>query len=478
MAVSTDLADFLLGLIDDGSWIARRVERVAVRSTSPRLTIERRTSVHLDLREVLQRTDGRGLDESHSTLVPLGLLPKAIYQSFDVRGSQGEALPLHSRWTDSAVSSRLLERAVEWDGLPEGSASLRLKELMFNHCHSMTSTDFWGAVKALEGQTQLEEEWIAAAENSDFFLWLLDALGPNFLALTETRLSASDAIIKIRRVEEVPDRPNLRQEYENQVKGPLGLVAFDVPDYGWPTSDHLRVDAPEGTFLTDSLIWSEGYGFAYQSEIMRGRSSFYSHTLDGNAGTSPVTYVSNLWPSPRGAMRPMMLLTVYVSVILFAGAALEFATQWRACGAPPLPTGFPFQENPSAACLTKGFLWGLASSADAVFSIVFLAPSLLIAYVLRDRDTEIRRDLLESWQHSSLGVLAPAWLASSVVLSSRELTAQWFIGAVWLVCGLVALILTLRVGKYWRDVSAAYRISQGAQGPFNWNTLNVADAPG
>jgi len=73
-------------------------------------------------------------------------------------------------------------------------------------------------------------------------------------------------------------------------------------------------------------------------------------------------------------------------------------------------------------------------------------------------------------------VLLPAWIASFAILSSRELTAQWFIGAVWLGCGLVALGLTLRVGVYWRDVSEAYSVSQASRGTVNWSTLNVADA--
>ena len=410
-----------------------------------------------------------GLGPEPSVIIPLGLLPKAIYQSFDVRGPSGESLPLHSRWTDSAVAASLLEKALEWDGVA-APASPRIKAQLFDLCHSMASGPLAQRMAALPDLTDEERTWLSESENSELFGWLCDALGSNFLALTEITLGITDPIIKIRRIEETAENP-IRNTYLATFSGPVDLLVFDAPDFGWPTSDHLRVDAPDGTFLTDSLLWGGSEAVKYQSDISRGRSSFYAHALDGDAGTNPVMYVSSLWPAPRGAMRPMMLLTAYVAVVLLLGAALEFLTQWRSCAALPLPKGFPVQGNPGP-CMDRGFLWGLLGSADAVFSVVFVAPSLLIAYVLRDKDSEIRRDLLESWQHSSLGSLVPAWIASLVVLSSRGLTAQWLIWVIWLACGIFALYLAVRVFLYWRDVSRAHQVAQSSSGTVQWNTAN------
>ncbi|MCL2788160.1 MAG: hypothetical protein FWD59_06650 [Micrococcales bacterium] len=110
--------EFMLSLLEDPAWINRRVENIHVLGPAGDL---RRTSLDINVQELVQRANGRfgqGRIPIH-----LGWQQKGLTLDFSVWGPDGESTSLWSSDRDSAVAFGVLLAIVKEDA-PELAAVL------------------------------------------------------------------------------------------------------------------------------------------------------------------------------------------------------------------------------------------------------------------------------------------------------------------------------------------------------------------
>lgn len=311
-----------------------------------------------------------------------------------------------------------------------------------------------------------ERAWARSARSNELFQDIYETLRTCYIPLVMVPRLSADAILKIRRTEGMPNlfaRASQISQERSRIRAPYRLVAVDLPDFGWAQSDHFQFLAGPGTFMTDATnIPARGIEMAYTEQSSPARMAFYAHELDA----TPSFFVADVWPTPRGALRPTLILVTYVAMMLLFGAVSEFLSQWYSCNAFLTIEGLVQATHP---CQQNGFLWALADNADAALVLSFAGPTLTLAYVLRDSDPSIRLYLLERWRHLAVAALAPGLLGSVALIINRDLLAPWALWAIWLGLSLPAMWIAATLAIYWTRVASALKAAH-RRSLWRWST--------
>ncbi|CAB4735097.1 unannotated protein [freshwater metagenome] len=452
---------FIRDLLEDPDWVIRRVETVTILSTSLR---ERRVSVDIDVTEVSRRARECGLDVEQPVCVPVSLLPKGLIFDFDARGNGGEPVSLANRAVDSEVAALLVvESAVHADpSLDEPPTSIG--EILFMVTHSFPDEDLIKGLGGADGTRVLEnlsDYFGIPVDASDQSWWLqawqqpqfsrdLRHFADHFVSLVLLDLQGSSQILKLRRLEQGSD--SSRVLAGDQVDpSDFSLAAYDV---GRAASDHLRVVAPPGTFFTDAWLVRLTPGvLTYSERTALDRLAFYTHGVEPGAHF----VYAKLWPQRGGFMRPAKYLSGYGAAVLILGALAEWWSSER-------------WDH------TRGFLWQLSGVSDAAATLALTLPTILVAYIVRDGEHDVRSRLLARWRALALLSLVPLWCATITLLIDRENLLYWTLGVEWVALGLIALIIHAAIQIQDFRLRRAYRSLERAS-PRTRDTSVTTSAP-
>lgn len=402
-----------------------------------------------------------GLESLEAWIIPLGLFQKSMFLRFDLRSSAGESLPLLSRAADSEVATEILLEIVRREKPTAPAASPRIRNALLHIVFDMKIVRLTASIRRLNSESTLTEEerqWFRAALRCSVFLELLENLSGSSIALCAIPKPQSDTIVKVVRNEETPP---LFRTAKTSPSGylkpferiaPYRLVAIDLPDFGWARSDHFQFSAPEGTFVTDAIGFSiDDERIQYDENSSAEHMVFYAHAQRA----SPSFFLAHLWPTPRGALRPSLILVLYISLMLLSGGVAEVFTYLYSCHLPPFQTEavMPLTKE----CQSASFLWQLDDKADAAMALSFVGPTLTLAYVLKGTDPLIRLSLLERWRHLAVFTLFPGLAGSTMLLLNRDLLAHWVLGSAWILFSIPAGLIAGIISIYWFQVSSAYK---------------------
>lgn len=429
--------ELVCDLLNDPDWISRRVESVTVLSSTLR---ERRMSIDVSVSGLKSRVAQFYDSPPASVRAPVAVLRKGLIFDFDVRDHRGHAVSLSSRTVDSALAQAVMchtgseqrpardrTTGVQANNDPTDTIEALLYELAYQFepledALILTRSDPAASLDALAtamGQTLTQEDydWWTLAWGSPTFRHFVHLFAEHFLAVVEVRRSATNGIFKIRRLEPASD--STWGEETGQSKD----LAIRFSELGRAASEHLRVIAPSGTFFTDPVLFRETPGeMEYEERIALDRVAIYAH------GVEPGETILHLkiWPKRSGFMRPATFLSGYGALVLLLGGLAERITQSH------------WGDD-------QGFLWKLSGSAGVAMTLLVSIPTILIAYLVRDGEHDIRSALLARWRSTALVSLLPLWVAAVSIILDRKHLASWTLWTLWLAAGALALLIHVSI---------------------------------
>lgn len=450
-------------LLDDPNWVVRRVETVTILSAALR---ERRVSVDLDVTEIARRASDNGLVQPERVSVPISVLPKGLIFDFDARDGSGEPLSLANRSQDSELAAAVMsESALRLDPTLD-DPSPAVGELLYAIAHTFPSDDFLRMLRAQDGAaviTELSSHFNVPVRQADRDWWLrawahsqirseINHYARNFISFVLIDLREPSQVVKFRRLEQASDSSRSLANGQPDASD-FSLAAYDV---GRAASEHLRVVAPPGTFFTDALLFRLTPGtLAYSERTAVDRLAFYTH------GVEPGEHFvyAKLWPTRSGFMRPAKYLSGYGVVVLILGALADW---WSADRWGP----------------ERGFLWHLSDSSDAAAALVLTLPTILVAYIVRDGEHDVRAKLLATWRALALLSLLPMWCAAITLMIDRQNLLPWTLGTTWAASGALALGLHLAIQVQDYRLRRAYRSLAQASPHTRDTVLTISPSPG
>jgi hypothetical protein len=398
-------------------------------------------------------------------MVPLGYLRKRLHVGFDLRSGEGAALAAGTRETDSRVSA-LCVLAVSSDRVPP---TARLQKLLYDYCFAMDPgpfLEFCDERLDRRDRSRQERVWIALSLRRPEFKYWVDLVRDHYLLLAEVPLrSDGSTVVKF----------SLREEFDStesrsllRAGAPEMDVRFDIADFGWAGSDHIRLHAPVGARLSDALFLP-----ATSSEpvtyTLAGSNEYVAAYRAGGRGLRGTLHVS-LWPDIDRSIRWVLFLPTFVLALLVGGAGAEYLTQWFACRSAPdigLLTALPATD-----CQARGFLWGLGGAADAAVGLSFLLSIAMLAMVYGTSGQPVHSSLLAPWRRLALGVLGWSWLGSVLLLVDRDLLAAHFYWTSWALLGTAAGLQCLLVWRgYWAMAGLQNYLANGVGAEFSIRRL-------
>lgn len=501
--------------------LARRVAQTRILTATPHVELERRVSLQYDSRRVVEIFARHGESVKGEILLPLGIFRKSLFFGFDVSDASGAPVPLVSSDLDSEIAAAMCIACVTSKFAP----SVRIKAALFETARRNSHETFWEVLSSrtgdLENLTDDELGWLEDALAVRDFARLSTLLSAYYLPFARIRVDSAETLLKVQWIEAMPalDRGDDRDRTEfasgrsdayvdaidglritrRQLDKSYLIAFFEIPDFGWARSEHVRIAAPAETFISDQKLTLESSspeGFPelvvppHEHSESSGRSTFYvSHRdlvpkpregvrssrgskswrragkgrdkTDGFLAGRPALISFFVRPSVRHVLLPSMVLVWSTFALLATFAMAEFGSQWFSCnGLSPM-----LSLSIVDSCIEKGYLWQAAGSADAIVTILLLASTLTVAYIVRPAEEDVvRTRLLRPWRARALLCLVPSGIAALVFLSPRGLSDPWFYWASWCALSVSSLLLALNVTSFWASVRRAESLSGKSDG--------------
>ena len=436
---------YFLSLLEDPTWVLRRVDTVNFVDSH---RIERRTSLDLDLARVRDLAAKSGLGRRLRTVyVPLGLLKKNLMLDFDVRSSSGEPLVLATSDQDSRASQAVLVARAARHVDPRALTG-DVREQLFRIAREMPHSD---DQRALSGDAQgdltilgwkfgstslpAQQTWSRLFSITEF-RELVVAFTLRFMPIIGLEDGRDRCIVKFRTVESEGFPPAsgvfslagvfALSERLYFVEAPTTGIGGVGSSVDCRPRQHLRIEAPAGTFMTDATMIRFVGGDAPDSlrpaksadvvhkRVTMERGAFYSFPQPGER----YSVLLLLMPRLEGFALPAIVGATLSGVLLLSGTIAEFSlgTLDRILG-------------------TDG---GGAGNTEAAVALLLIVPSIFLAYLARPGEHEVRAEQLK-WLRYAVGLssaaVAPAAVAAIAFTSSSAIA--W----VWGVCGGVALAI-------------------------------------
>ncbi|MBH0129565.1 hypothetical protein [Salinibacterium sp. NK8237] len=394
-------------------------------------------SVDIDMLELRRRKELHQIETE--VFIPLTIIPKGLLLDFDLHDSSGASISVIDRDEDSLIAQMIILCLIQ-DKLRLSPQALpvSIHQSIYSAIHSFPDD----APEEPEEDYETESETRTGIQpgSPDAALWdqiradktvsdYLELFTDNFILAARGAGEFDRILIKYRRLENERDAnveflskrvarhwfsPKRWPFYPTKPSYPVILRAQNV---GRAAREHLRVVAPEGTFVAFALLVSppsqgDQVVLQYASRVTTERAIFYTK------GVSPGDHyvVAALLPDMRGFSVPILWFSYISTSLLLLG---------------------------SFADLLWGFVENLRNNLDPAVTLLVLIPSLLVAYVIRDNEHPARRRLLTSLRSIALSTLVPLVLATLVLLIDEELLPSWVVGAVWAVSGMASAILSI-----------------------------------
>jgi hypothetical protein len=420
------LGKYFWSLWQDPSWVLRRVETVRLVDLD---RTERNVTLDIDVDAVAKFAKDAGLPEGKTVVVPLALLEKGLQLDLDVKDGSGEALSLLTSEQDSHLSSAAVAHvAGSLLTAPEIFAKLYA---ISKHMPSQDEISqiagrapgpvvSWALPK--DSPDPAKDQWKALFQDSTF-RGAVATFTVGYTPIARLPVSASVEIVKFRYVSQGP--------VPNQTVGSwLGFRStayiVEAPSVGRAAREHLRVLAPEGTYLAEIGIWKDAPKSSGSLEPAQGSSTFDVRVSRerGALYTSGIatddghyTVAATLRPNLGGLGIPALITVAAAGLLTALGSIFEFREQLLSIH---------------------------ADSAEPVIAVFGLLFSLYSIYLSRPGEHEIRSQLLLRPRLAILGTVPFVLFAAVIFIFSddlppRMLAIVWEVAAI--LCGIVAFYL-------------------------------------
>lgn len=326
----------MIQLEGSGVVVQRRTEEISF----PEQNINHRSiAIECDPRQARRFAEALGfaLDT-----IPLLRIPKGVYFNLGLE-CDGDAIPLLGRDQDAAAAyAHLMACAVE-RGLgpppPSAASSLQASCRKFPPTYDAYATPTWQG-RALERSRVLPDEslardWYEQASQVRAWTSLLTKYEEGFVVMPSSVPEADSWTFRLSYTEAKQwHGPKSLVERMKSSPLPSKSLSLRLNEVGRARSEHFRIDAPEGTFLTTPTLMQLGEpDLHYRVRQSRRRHVIYVQNVGGAAPRS-ATVAALLWPSPRGLVVPVRVLGIVAVVISFTvlatGGAYDakLATMW------------------------------------------------------------------------------------------------------------------------------------------------------
>lgn len=429
------MGEFYLDLIEDWSWIARRVETIEVQDSRHRL---RRVSLDIDTRELSTRIRKHRLQGLSEVPLPVAVFQKGLLLDFDLRDADGRALSTFTSGEQSLVARLAIVAKVRAAGIPLTRAQLAaVSALGYEISHEFVDvdeiTDWYIHDRkiiprcVLGGDTAAQDAWRLLESNEELFDFVEQFFLASYLPTMWYPVNGGPEILKYRRLEGEQDtllehirKSAGRHEAHSSVPQDSWMLSLRVSDVRSAVREHIRILAPDGTFLSSGLMqyWHPTRAinkYSYWNRRSPQRDIYYH---PGSSGQQPrVRYLhAVVAPDPERVMAPILLWTWAITLLLGAGALAQLS---------PLV-----------------FLNHVQEHLDPAMALLLIVPSLSLAYVVRMDDEPIRRALLSPSRSWAVFCILPLVVAAGALLLDYG-GDQYLLGLIWLACA-AATALSLR----------------------------------
>lgn len=319
--VSADEADelrigsFFFSLLEDRSWLLRRVETVHFLD---RERVERRVSIDLDCAEIRRRASSLGLNRSKIS-IPVTMLPKGLLLDFDIADSNGSRLPMATSARNSEIATAVLLASVAGSKFRRKKLPLTFRDELLR----ATSSNLAGSetsdrlLHVSEDSRPYWEEF----SNISYFTDYLTRFYDYYMIIVELHSERDSEVIKYRQVE----TSQLAKKRGFWAAMGIKPVPFRIPLETVKDSkrQHIRIVAPADTQLVTAFLesaTSRSPGNAtFQRRIIAERASFYVREA-----VPGLQYLyAAMRPSVGGFCFPALLSVGACLVLLVFGAYFE-----------------------------------------------------------------------------------------------------------------------------------------------------------
>lgn len=422
-------------LRDWDEWVHRRVEQVSLEDVSTHI---RRVSVDFTLpRDILPTRfagDGRGIH-----FVPLTYLSKDPVTGFSIRDEWGAALPVLTRARNAALAASVLVVAVEvavWDRNIDSKRPLpRLLEKDLWEVAAESPQNARPVLERLKAgelpnelptdisadELQRERRWRSAIVGDTDVAAVADLLHENFiLAVPLTDVPGRRRILKYT-FETRGDQPHLAlpppfgwvvRAWVHAVTGakpsrearytPLLLwvsraigwsakaIKIESPAVSYGGSYHLEVEAPQGLQITRARLQSgdRAETFLDVKETLQRVHLYAARQAAASPGAVAVIYLRS---RPSTLVRTAWLNALFATLLLLA-----IASRWHS----------------------------IVQQLGPAFSLLFVVPALVSAYVARPRELAVTTDVLFGLRVVAASTAVWQFGAAVVLLASTSCSSS------------------------------------------------------
>lgn len=425
-------------LVESAAWVRRRVETIKILDSHH---FERRVSIDVDVNQVLAVKGVINLDGTVS--VPLAELPKGLLLDIDIRGPKGKRISLcHS---DEAAG---IAETVLTDWISEnvaGEVPFEARSLVKMLDVDVPLTDPGPVVvdemQSLLGRLGASPSALATLTSLEF-ITLVDRLRRNWLLVCRVQFDSDPCIISYRWIENVNSLNSFNQPLPDQAGGFATYFSLRARDVGTASREHIRVVAPSGTFLGSSVFVPSHVTRAetihYFDRESPERLIFYTKGLP----RQHYFVIGTVWPDLAGFKTPALLLPLISTIVLLLGGLSQLL-----------------------AILNEKYAWGIRErldvlerfqsnvALDPVFTLLVLVPGLMVAYIVRDNEHELRRQLLRKGRRLTLYSLIPLFISAiALLLPFRPLA----LSIIWIASSVVCLGICLGLWRFCAKISREY----------------------
>lgn len=449
-----ELGHAMSAVLHSSDWVRRRVETIEILDEH---NFRRYVSIDIDmnmLRGILMAAES-GVDTGTSISrfpIPLALIPKGLLIDIDILDPSGVSLSLcdsdgmadisrniaawqiASRCNEGSMLLKNVDRILEGLGADVPLMALEpLDDGAFAHL---------AAVKRLGKEAQAEWRQIIADRD---FTEIINDLRSNFILGCYIPVASGSYVLSYNWTENRNNLNSMGVELPAQAGGFATYFSLMARDVGTATREHLRVVAPKGTFMGSSIFVPsrrvmEDEEILYYDRESPERLIFYTKNLL----RQPYYVIGTIWPDLKGFRTPSLILPIVSFVVLLLGGGAQMLDSVAEMSGWDLAAPFDILAQ---------FQDPRGQALSAVFNLLVLLPSVLVAFIVREGEHELRQKLLRKGRGLALASLVPLFVSAMSLLIPFE---PLFLAIIWIVSAISCAIIYFRLRRYFGRIEREY----------------------
>lgn len=381
------LGRYFLDLVEDPSWVQRRVTVIDFVDLQ---RARRSVSMTISGPELLRRARKHQISIANGIFIPLELMPKGLLVDFSIRDGNGAAIPLATSSRDSVAAQALILACAEKSGIDPIEFSSAAIDKVYDIAHAFPTDDIVQAVSSGINNDSLKKLWgIQTGQSSNALqvdTWDRAFGDPKFrqfmatftlqfmpIVFVTSGSLDTDFILKTSITDSEPVLGQRSIKERLAIDGVL--IQYTATNSGLAQREHIRLNAPEGTFATEPIVTQglsdteEASGTLRPSNSIHQMTTRSAATLYLNSESSDVyNLYLELRPTTRSFLIPSFISVASAMLILTLGVILH---------------------------ASDGRLNNIATATSgSTVALLLIIPSLVSAYFAQPGEHEVRASLL------------------------------------------------------------------------------------